>query len=120
MLTEHFAGQFPLWLAPVQAVICTIADRHKPYAEQLYSKFKEAGIRVELDDRPESIPKKVCDNEMKHINYILVVGDAEMSNKTVNVRTMDNTRHGEKKVDEFLSNIKIEIQKKMLKSIYGK
>lgn len=120
VMVEHFAGKFPLWLAPVQVVICNIADRHRDYAVKVHDLLKNAGMRVELDDRAESIPKKVRDNEMKHINYILVVGDKEMQNHTVNVRSMDNAVHGEKKVDEFLSDIKSEIQKKMLKSVYSK
>jgi len=119
VMIEHFAGKFPLWLSPVQVSILTIADRHKPFAEQVFNKLKESGIRAELDDRQESIPKKVREAEMRHINYIIVVGDKELAENSVNVRTMDNAVHGMKKVDEFLSNIKVEIQKKMLKSVYS-
>ncbi len=120
VMTEHFAGKFPLWLAPVQVVICNITDRHKDYALKIFNKLKESGIRVELDDRSESIPKKVRDNEVKHINYILVVGDKEMQNNTVNVRSMDNALHGEKKVDDFIRDVISEINKKSLKSAYSK
>ena len=112
ILIEHYEGKFPLWLSPVQVRILSVADRHNEYAEYLRKKFFDAGVRVELDDRAESIPKKVREAQMQKINYILVVGDNEQKNETVNVRTRDNVVHGEKKPDDFLKAIMEEIKEK--------
>lgn len=90
ILIEHFAGWFPLWLAPVQARILTVADRFNDYAKQVISEMKSAGIRVEFDDRAESIPKKVRDAQMDKIPIIITIGDKEQKAKTVAVRTADN------------------------------
>jgi len=113
ILVEHYAGKFPLWLSPVQAIILPIADRHVSYAKQVAKKMFDNGIRVEVDDRAETTPKKVRDAEVRKVNYILVVGDKEVQNKTVNVRTRNNEILGEKKVDEFLVKIKKEIEDKI-------
>ncbi len=112
VLIEHYAGKFPLWLSPVQARILTVADRHDEYAEMLRQKLFDAGIRVELDSRAESIPKKVREAQLQQVNYILVVGDKEQENETVNVRTRDNVVHGEKKPDTFLKEILEEIKER--------
>ncbi|MBW2997451.1 threonine--tRNA ligase [Candidatus Woesearchaeota archaeon] len=112
ILVEHYAGKFPLWLSPVQVRILTVADRHNEYAEFLRKKFFDAGVRVELDDRAESIPKKVREAQVQKINYILVVGDKEQENETVNVRTRDNVVHGEKKPDGFMKEILEEIKER--------
>jgi threonyl-tRNA synthetase len=112
VLIEHFAGKFPLWLSPLQVTILPIADRHVKYAEEVKKKMFEAGLRVELDDRAESTSKKVRDAQVQQINYILVVGDNEEKNGTVNVRTRDNKIHGEKKVDKFIEELVKEIKDK--------
>ena len=112
VLVEHYAGKFPLWLSPVQVSVLTVADRHVEYAEKLKIKFQKAGLRVEVDERAESVPKKVRDNQLKQINYILVVGDKEIENKTVNIRTRDNVVHGEKSVDEFIEQLITEIKER--------
>ena len=72
----------------------------------------DAGLRVEIDARAESIPKKVRDAQLEYINYILVVGDKEQENKTVNVRTRDNQVHGEKKTDAFIKDLKKEVDER--------
>ena len=110
ILVEHYAGKFPLWLSPVQVVVLPIADRHNDYSKEVAKKMFDAGIRVEVDDRTETTPKKVRDAELQRVNYILVVGDKEVSNKTVNVRTRNNEILGEKKVDEFLAKLKKEVE----------
>ncbi|MEK6887091.1 MAG: threonine--tRNA ligase, partial [Nanoarchaeota archaeon] len=112
VLIEHYGGKFPLWLNPNQIRILPIADRHISYADEVYSKLFTSGFRVEVDKRAESTPKKVRDAEMQHFNYILVVGDKELQNKTINIRTRDNKILGEVKVDEFLENIKQEVEDK--------
>jgi threonyl-tRNA synthetase len=109
ILIEHYAGKFPLWLSPVQVRVLTVADRHDNYAQKIYQQFFDAGIRVELDTRAESIPKKVREAQVKQVNYILVVGDKEMEAGTVNVRTRDNVVHGEKKPEELLEQLQGEI-----------
>ncbi|MBW2999029.1 threonine--tRNA ligase, partial [Candidatus Woesearchaeota archaeon] len=111
-LIEHHAGKFPLWLSPVQVRILTVADRHNKYAEEIKKKFLDKGIRIELDTRAESIPKKVREAQLAKINYILVVGDKELKDKTVNVRTRDNVVKGAAKVDKFLAQLLEEIDKK--------
>jgi len=113
VIVEHYAGKFPLWLSPVQATILPIADRHKKYCEQVKQKLFDAGIRVEIDYRAESTSKKVRDAQLQQINYILVVGDNEEKASTVNVRTRDNKVHGEKQVDDFLKDLKKEIEQKL-------
>jgi len=86
ILIEHYAGEFPLWLAPVQARVLPIADRHIDYAREVAAQLTEAGIRVDVDDRTESIGKKIRDGELKKVPYMLVVGDQEQSDGTVSVR----------------------------------
>ncbi len=109
ILIEHYAGKFPLWLSPVQAAVLPIADRHHDYAEEVRKKLFDAGIRVETDMRAESTSKKVRDAQLQQINYILVVGDNEQKAGTVNIRTRDNKVHGEKKVEEFLEEMREEV-----------
>ena len=90
ILIEHYAGEFPLWLAPVQAVLLPIADRHAGYARRVAGELRAAGLRVELDDRGESIGRKIREAEVRKVPYMLVVGDRESDSGEVAVR-----RHGE-------------------------
>ena len=90
ILIEHYAGEFPLWLAPVQAAVLPIADRHASYAEQVRERLAEAGLRAEVDERPESIGRKIREAEVRKVPYMLVVGDREAEAGKVGVR-----RHGE-------------------------
>lgn len=103
ILIEHFAGKFPLWLSPRQVRIMTVADRHIPYAEELAKKLRTGGILVELDDSPESVGKKVRNAQLAQVNYMLTIGDKEMENGTLNVRTRDNVVHGEMALEPFLN-----------------
>ncbi len=112
MLIEHYVGKFPLWLSPNQIKILPIADRHNEYSIELRKRFKRAGFRAEIDDRSESIKKKVRDAQLQKWNYILVIGDKEVENKTINIRTRDNVVHGEKQVDEFIKELDEEIKAK--------
>jgi threonyl-tRNA synthetase len=86
ILTEHYAGEFPLWLAPVQAVVLPIADRHAGYAREVAARLRAAGVRVEVDERQESVGRKVRDAEMRKVPYMLVVGDREAEKGEVAVR----------------------------------
>jgi threonyl-tRNA synthetase len=86
ILIEHYAGEFPLWLAPVQAIVLPIADRHLDYAKRVASDLREAGVRVEVDERPESVGRKIRDAELRKVPYMLVVGDREAETHEVSVR----------------------------------
>ncbi|PIY59964.1 hypothetical protein COY95_04280 [Candidatus Woesearchaeota archaeon CG_4_10_14_0_8_um_filter_47_5] len=88
---EHFAGKFPLWISPVQVKLITVADRFLPYAQQVREHLEESGIRTELDDRAESVSKKVRDAQMEKVPLILTIGEKEEQTKTVAVRTRDGT-----------------------------
>jgi threonyl-tRNA synthetase len=86
ILTEHYAGEFPLWLAPVQALVLPIADRHVPYAGRVTGELAAAGLRTELDDRSESVGRKIRDGELRKVPYMLIVGDEEERSEAVGVR----------------------------------
>jgi threonyl-tRNA synthetase len=90
ILIEHYAGEFPLWLAPVQAIALPIADRHIEAARQVVQRLRDAGLRAEVDDRTESVARKIRDAEMRKIPYMLVIGDREAEQQAVAVR-----RHGQ-------------------------
>jgi len=112
ILIEHYAGNFPLWLNPNQVIVLPIADRHAEYGKQIVDALRDAGLRAELDGSAETTNKKVREAQMQKWNYILVVGDREVANKTVNVRTRDEKIHGEKKVDIFVKELLGEIARK--------
>jgi threonyl-tRNA synthetase len=86
ILIEHYAGEFPLWLAPVQALVLPIADRHVPYAQSVADRLALAGVRAEVDDRTESVGKKIREGELRKVPYMLVVGDREQEAEQVAVR----------------------------------
>jgi threonyl-tRNA synthetase len=86
ILIEHLAGRFPLWLAPVQAIVLPIADRHNPYADEVVEALRQAGVRVEADERGESVGRKIRDAELRKVPLMLVVGDREAETGTVSVR----------------------------------
>lgn len=115
ILIENYAGAFPTWLAPVQAKILPITDKHMDYAFELKKKMFDLGLRVEVDDRNEKVGYKMREAQVKKIPYMLVVGDQEMESDTVNMR-----RHGEKEtttmtVDEFIQYIQKNIAEKSQK-----
>lgn len=106
VLIEHYNGNFPVWLAPVQAVILPIADRHNDYAESLDKIFKENGVRSQLDLRREKIGYKIRDAETQKTPFILIVGDKEVKNGTASLRVHTVGDRGEVKVNEFLEKVK--------------
>ncbi len=114
VLIEHYAGKFPLWLSPVQVRILPLADRFNCYAEKINKQLQEHMIRSEVDDRSESLNKKVREAQLAQINYILVVGEKEQEENTVNIRTRDNVVHGEKKVVVFLQDVLKEIRERSM------
>jgi threonyl-tRNA synthetase len=115
VLLEHFAGKLPLWLSPIQVKILPIAERHMDYAKKVADEMKKAGLRVEVDERSESTSKKVRDAQVEKVNYILVVGDKEAQNNSVNVRTRNSEVLGEKKVDDFIKELLVEVKEKTIK-----
>ena len=113
ILIEHYAGAFPTWLAPYQAAIVPIADRHADAAAEIANKIKALGIRVLLDDRSESMNYKIRENlQHKKIPYVLVVGDKEIQDKTVAIRARGRGQIGTKPLDEFISMLEEEIKTK--------
>jgi threonyl-tRNA synthetase len=89
LMTEHFAGKFPLWLSPVQVIVLPIADRHLEYSKTLKAEMERHGLRVEVDERTESTPKKVRDAQLQNIPIMITIGDKEMENHSLAVRTLD-------------------------------
>jgi len=112
ILIEHYGGAFPAWLAPVQVSLIAIADRHKAYAEKAVKQMQEAGLRVELDDRAETVSAKVRDAQMQKIPYILVAGDKEEKDGTVTVRERSGKVIGPVKVEKFIEQLQQEIREK--------
>ena len=102
VVIEHFAGAFPVWLAPVQAVLIPIADRHLSYAHQVAEKLKAAGVRVEVDERSERMNAKIRDAQNQKIPYMLVVGDREMEQGAVALRLRSGENPGAISLEEFL------------------
>jgi threonyl-tRNA synthetase len=109
ILVEHYAGEFPVWLAPVQAIVLPIADRHVEAAGVVAARLRGAGVRVEVDDRVESIGRKIRDAELRKIAYMLVVGDREAEEGTVAVREHHVGDAGTVPVGEFLERLQAEI-----------
>jgi threonyl-tRNA synthetase len=109
ILIEHYAGEFPLWLAPVQALVLPIADRHAEYAQQVASELREAGLRVDMDERTESVGKKIRDGELRKAPYMLILGDKEADAGEVSVRRHREGDLGAMTVEEFISRVGAEM-----------
>lgn len=114
VLIEHFAGEFPLWLAPLQAVILPITDQHLEYAQAVFQQLKAAGIRCELDDRNEKVGYKIRDWETKKVPYMLVVGEKEKEANTVSVRQHKKGDLGSMSREAFLSSTLEAIKQKTI------
>ena len=110
IITEHFAGAFPTWLAPVQVRILPIADSHKEYAEKLKEKLEEYDIRVELDEREEKIGYKIREAQLQKIPYMLIIGDKEVQANAVGVRSRKDGDIGAMSVEDFINKIEEEIK----------
>jgi len=105
VLIEHFAGAFPVWLAPVQAVLIPIADRHVAYAREVVEKLRRAGLRAEVDERAERMNAKIRDAQNQKIPYMLIVGDKEMAQSAVAVRLRSGEDLGPVDVGAFLERV---------------
>ena len=111
-LLEHYAGKFPLWLAPVQVKILPISDKFLEYAKNVLNKLKIADIRVEIDERSEKIGKKIRDTELMKVPYMLVIGEREVNEEKISIRRQGKGDIGSKNVDEFIEIVKEEIKNK--------
>lgn len=112
ILIEHFAGKFPLWLAPVQVKILTVAETFTGYAEDVASKLEKAGLRVETDLRNEKIGYKIREARNQRVNYILIIGEREEAANTVTVRSAKLGELGEMKVEELCQKLTAEVSNK--------
>jgi threonyl-tRNA synthetase len=115
ILTEHYAGSFPLWIAPVQIAILSITDAQKEYAEAIYKELIEDGFRVYLDLRNEKIGYKIREYENKKIPYMMVLGDKEKENNNISVRQHKIGDIGKFELKEFKQKLKLEVLQKSIK-----
>ena len=110
VLLEHTAGRFPLWLTPDQAVVLPISEKFNDYARQVADRLAEADIRVTVDDRNEKIGRKIRDNELKRIPYLLIVGEKEQAAGEVSVRKQGEGDQGSVKIATFAEQIAQEVK----------
>ncbi len=113
VLIEHFEGRFPTWLAPVQAVLMTITQRHDEFAEELREHFKNQGLRVETDLRNEKIGFKIREHTLQRVPYLLVIGDREVETRSLSVRTRAGKDLGSLSVDDFLQHLAREASERL-------
>jgi threonyl-tRNA synthetase len=106
ILIEHYAGAFPLWLAPVQTVVMPITDRQLEYAQKVHARLEEAGLRSHLDDRKEKVQLKIRDAQMQKVPYMLVVGDREAESGAVSVRHRKHGDLGAKPLEQFVADVR--------------
>ncbi len=105
VLIEHYAGAFPTWLAPIQATLIPIADRHVEYAEKVAAQLREGGVRVDVDQRSERMNAKIRDAQLQKIPYMLVVGDREAEAEQVAVRMRSGEDLGALSIEAFLERL---------------
>jgi threonyl-tRNA synthetase len=110
ILLEHLAGELPPWLAPVQAIVLPIADRHLEYATEVRGRLHRAGLRADVDDRPESVGRKIRDAELRKIPYMLVVGDREQESDQVSVRQHRRGDEGSEAITAFIERLSVEVK----------
>ncbi len=113
-LIEHFAGAFPVWFAPVQAEVINVGSGQRKYADGVYKQLSDAGLRVNLSDENLTVGKRIREAELMKIPYILVVGDKEEKNGTINVRHYRRGQEGEVKTGELIAKIESEIERKII------
>jgi threonyl-tRNA synthetase len=112
VLIEHYGGAFPLWLAPVQAVVIPIADRHAEYAGKLADDLRQAGLRAEVDSRGERMQAKIRDAQLQKVPYMLVVGDREAEAGAAAVRLRSGEDLGAMKVAEIIARMQREVEER--------
>jgi threonyl-tRNA synthetase len=115
VLIEHTAGKFPLWLVPDQAVILPISEKFNDYDYEVAKELKKRDVRVIIDDRNEKIGRKIRDNELKKIPYLLIVGDKEIEKNEISVRKQGEGDVGSMKITNFAEFLNDEVEKQMNK-----
>jgi len=111
LLLEYFGGAFPIWLAPTQVIICPVSDKHIDYAKEVSDELKEIhALRVEIDERNESVGRKIRDAELQKIPYIIVVGDKEEKDNYITIRERGSQKLKTLKIEEFLEIIQKTLQ----------
>ena len=113
VLIEHTAGKFPLWLAPDQAVILPVSERFNDYAYKVRDELRESEIDVFVDDRNEKVGRKIRDNELKRIPYLLIVGEDEANSGTVSVRKQGEGDQGKEKIATFAELVRNQVDEEM-------
>ena len=109
ILIEQYAGTFPVWLAPVQVVVLDIAERHAEYASQIMRYLEQEGVRVKIDLRNEKIGFKIRDHSMQRVPYLVIIGDKELQDQNITVRTQKGEDLGSLSISEFAERLKQEI-----------
>ena len=110
VITEHYAGKFPVWLSPVQVVLLSVSDPYNDFTESVAVKMREAGIRAEANCKQETIGSKIRTAQLEHIPYMLVVGDKEKGSGKLAVRTRDGAVEENIPIEEFIEKVKKEIE----------
>jgi threonyl-tRNA synthetase len=118
ILIEHFAGRFPLWINPLQVRIIAVADRHELHAQKVCQQIRAAGFECDIDASHESVSKKVRNAQLQQVNYLLTIGDQEVTNNTISLRTRDNLLIGSMFLADFLQTIEEERSQRLLRSPY--
>ena len=114
VLIEHYAGKFPLWLSPVQAIVIPVSEKYLDYAKRVGNKLRESGVRVKVDDRNEKLGYKIRSAEMEKIPYLLIVGEREEKNNTISLRIQGIGDHGEMSIDKLRDIIQRKTNLKLL------
>ncbi len=112
ILVEHFHGKFPTWLAPTQAIVLSISEQVSGYAEEVFKKLKENGLRVVLDVSDRTLQYKIRDAKMKETPYTIILGKKEAEAKTISIRLRDGTQKNQLKIEDFIAEVKDEIKKR--------
>jgi threonyl-tRNA synthetase len=115
IMLEHYGGELPLWLAPVQAVVLPVSDRFNDYAAGVREQLRADGVRVELDDRNESVGRKIREAELRKVPYMLIVGEREQSEGAVSVREHHGADAGSSTVNEFSQHLQGQLYSPALK-----
>ncbi|AFG35056.1 threonyl-tRNA synthetase [Fervidobacterium pennivorans DSM 9078] len=118
ILIEHYAGAFPTWLAPVQVVVLPVSEKYVDYAKELSEKFDKYGIRVELDDRNETLGYRIRENQIRKVPYMIIVGEKEKESGKISVRTRDGKDIHDVDVEEFITKISEEINSRSISLTY--
>jgi threonyl-tRNA synthetase len=105
IMLEHFAGELPLWIAPLQAIVLPVSDRFNAYAERVHDELVARGARVETDSRSESIGRKIRDAELRKVPYMLIVGEREVAEQTVSVRAHHTGDEGSEPLADFAAGL---------------